>query len=145
YHAEVDRFSHLVIYTALRALAAGGRPLWERYDNGENLLFREQDFRDPAGSALFRELWAAAEPDVPRLAAHLLLAGQAKPEEVPLLDELLGEAEVTRLTQRRDGQVERVLTHARRSARTAAPAPDEGGLPPAEEGQPWWAAGPGGV
>jgi hypothetical protein len=145
YHAEVDRFSHLVIYTALRALAAGGRPLWERYDNGENLLFREQDFREPAGSALFRELWARAEPEVPRLAAHLLLAGQGKPEEVPLLDELLGEAEPMPLTQRREGQVERVLTHVRRSPRTSAPAPAEAGPPPAEEGRPWWAAGPGGV
>src|SRR5262249_23252352 len=44
YNAEVDRYSHLVIYTALRALAASGKPLWERFDNGENLLFREQDF-----------------------------------------------------------------------------------------------------
>jgi hypothetical protein len=56
YHLEVDRFSHLVIYTALRGLRAGGRPLWERYDNGDNLLFRAQDFRDPGNSPLFREL-----------------------------------------------------------------------------------------
>src|SRR5205823_2625237 len=31
YHAEVDRFSHLVIYTALRCLAVRGRALWERF------------------------------------------------------------------------------------------------------------------
>src|SRR5437764_106846 len=38
YGPEVDRFSHLVIYTALRCLAVVGRPLWERHDNGDNLL-----------------------------------------------------------------------------------------------------------
>src|SRR5262249_55085829 len=43
YGVKVDRFSHLVICTALRALAVGGRGLWERYDNGDNLLFKESD------------------------------------------------------------------------------------------------------
>ena len=49
--AEVDRFSHLAICCALRCLREGGRPLWERFDNGENLLFAEQDFLEPAASA----------------------------------------------------------------------------------------------
>src|SRR5581483_5986029 len=50
YSLAVDRFSHLVIYTALRALIAGGRPLWERYDNGDNLLFKQADFETPGTS-----------------------------------------------------------------------------------------------
>ena len=29
YSVDVDRFSHLVIYTALRGLMVGGAPLWE--------------------------------------------------------------------------------------------------------------------
>src|SRR5439155_11947706 len=33
YNTEVDRFPHLVIYTALRALIRGSRYLWNRYDN----------------------------------------------------------------------------------------------------------------
>jgi hypothetical protein len=45
--SEVDRFSHLVIYTALRAVAVGGKALWDRYDNAENLLFRAADLSEP--------------------------------------------------------------------------------------------------
>src|SRR5262245_36708393 len=32
YDAEIDRFAHLVIYTAVRCLAAGGKALWEQFD-----------------------------------------------------------------------------------------------------------------
>ena len=44
YNAEVDRFPHLVIYTGLRGVVAGSRYLWNKFDNGDNLLFRQQDF-----------------------------------------------------------------------------------------------------
>src|SRR3954454_6139725 len=53
YSVEVDRFPHLVIYTALRALMVGGRYLWNKYDNGDNLLFRQQDLEAPDQSPLF--------------------------------------------------------------------------------------------
>jgi hypothetical protein len=39
----------------------GGSGLWERYDNGDNLLFREEDLRNPPQSALFRELVRVSE------------------------------------------------------------------------------------
>jgi serine/threonine protein kinase len=60
YSPEADRFPHLVIYTALRALAVGGRALWERYDSGDNLLFRQADFaaRAPPGSSGSCSRWA---------------------------------------------------------------------------------------
>src|SRR5262249_42285281 len=58
YNPEVDRFPHLLTYTALRALRVGGRALWERYDNGDNLLFRQKDLEAPQQSELFRELLA---------------------------------------------------------------------------------------
>ncbi len=139
YHAEVDRFSHLVIYTALRCLAARGRALWDGFDNGENLLFREQDFKDPAGSALFRALWDESDPELRRLAAHLLLAAQGRPEDVPLLDELLGEAEPTPQTEEREQRAQRVLEHVGRlKPRPAAPGPP---APAAEGPTPWWTAG----
>ena len=54
---EMDRFSHLVIYGALRCLALGGRPLWERYHDGNNLLFKKEDFRYPRESDLLQKLW----------------------------------------------------------------------------------------
>jgi hypothetical protein len=53
---EVDRFPLLLIATSLRCLEAGGPELWQRYDNGDNLLFREADLKSPRQSAVFREL-----------------------------------------------------------------------------------------
>ena len=57
YSGEVDRFSHLAIYCAVRCLKVGRRELWQRFNNGDNLLFRESDFRNPGESELFRTLW----------------------------------------------------------------------------------------
>lgn len=52
---SLDRFSGLVIYTAIRACAA--RPgLWDRYSTGENMLFQDDDFYAPDASPLFDEL-----------------------------------------------------------------------------------------
>src|ERR1700677_1730591 len=56
YSGEVDRFPLLLIAAALRCVRAGGRALWERHDNGDNLLFRETDLKAPDSSKLFAEL-----------------------------------------------------------------------------------------
>ncbi len=47
YNADVDRFSHLVIFSAVHCLLTGNCDLWKRFNNDENLLFREQDFQRP--------------------------------------------------------------------------------------------------
>jgi hypothetical protein len=52
----VDRFPLLLVATALTALKAKGKALWEKYDNGDNLLFTEGDLQTPLKSELFREL-----------------------------------------------------------------------------------------
>ena len=64
YNAEVDRFSHLAIYTAIRCLMVGRGELWQRFNNGDNLLFREADFKQPATSDLFGALWELRDADV---------------------------------------------------------------------------------
>lgn len=50
--APIDRFSGLAIYVALHALAVAPE-LWYRLDNGDNLLFRREDFADPTTSRAF--------------------------------------------------------------------------------------------
>jgi hypothetical protein len=92
YDAEGDRFAHLLVYTALLAVAVGGRELWERHDTGDNLLFKERDFAEPATSAVFREVWRSRERTVRALTGHLILASQGKGDSVPLLEELAGAA-----------------------------------------------------
>jgi hypothetical protein len=91
YSPEVDRFPELVVATALRALALGGKALWQRYDNGDNLLFKEADLSAPAESALFGELRGMADPLLQKLVGTLQDAVQVKLEQTLLLEEMLPE------------------------------------------------------
>jgi alpha-beta hydrolase superfamily lysophospholipase len=109
YGLEIDRFAHLVIYTALRCLRVGGRSLWERHDSGENLLFREDDFRRPLCSRLLPELLSLPDPDIRALVSHLLLASQSPLERVPVLGDLANDHGVLRLTTAEEGQVRALL------------------------------------
>ena len=92
YNIEVDRFPLLLIATALRALKARGKALWDKYDNGDNLLFKEADLREPAQSALFQELIHIGDPSAVGLTAPLLKSLWARLELAPLLEELMPEA-----------------------------------------------------
>jgi serine/threonine protein kinase len=63
FHADIDGFAGDVIHVAIRALAR--RPdLWQKYNNGDNLLFRRQDFLEPKKSVLFDELRALGDEQI---------------------------------------------------------------------------------
>jgi len=96
YSAEVDRFPLLVVATALRALAVGGRQLWDRYDNGDNLLFRETDLKVPEKSALFKELHTLSDAQLRKLAEELHKSSASRLEDVAAIDELLPEPKATK-------------------------------------------------
>ena len=55
YGPDLDHFSTIVIYLALRAVTIKPE-LWRKYSNGDNLLFRDQDFTSPQSSPLLKEL-----------------------------------------------------------------------------------------
>jgi WD40 repeat protein len=91
YSPEVDRFPLLVIATALRGLSAGGRTLWERYDNGDNMLFRPYDFEAPGRSPLFADLLRMNQPGMRDLAVKLIDAARLPLDQVPHLADLVSE------------------------------------------------------
>lgn len=62
YGAGLDRFSCLVMQTALLALARDPG-LWSRHGDGESMLFRAADYRNPSTSRLLAELKAMVELD----------------------------------------------------------------------------------
>jgi hypothetical protein len=95
---QIDRFAHLAVYTALRCLMVGGKPLWDAHDNEENLLFREADFKLPSNSKLFPKLLALPDQATATLAGHLLLASQGPLEQVPLVSDLLDGSAVVPLS-----------------------------------------------
>jgi len=98
FHGDIDRFSHLVIYTALRSLAVADSTLWARYEDDDNLLFKEQDFKEPRTSELFKELWKLPDPEVHILVGRLILSALGPSAQVPLLDEIVTDDGIVPLT-----------------------------------------------
>lgn len=98
YSPDLDRFPHLVIATALKGLAVLGPSLWDRFDTGDNLLFTDQDFRDPASSKLMRELWQSSQPGLQALVGHLAIACGKSIPQTPWLDHIAPEGIVVPLT-----------------------------------------------
>lgn len=111
----LDRFSCLVMQTALLAIAHTPS-LWLKYGDGESLLFKGADFRDPGSSPVFHAVRAVAELErdealadsIARLedacragAASTLLPIISTEPPKPLPAELLGPPEPT-LQERHD-------------------------------------------
>ena len=122
YSADVDRFPHLVIACALRATAVAGRRLWDRFDNGDNLLFREADLADPASSEVARALWDLDDPTVTNLLALLVLSSRRPLKDTPWLDEVLVGDQAVAVSDAILGRAADVLGVPRRGVRKAAPA-----------------------
>ncbi|MGA2067057.1 MAG: serine/threonine-protein kinase [Thermoguttaceae bacterium] len=89
---RLDNFSALLIYVALRALAADPR-LWNRHVGSEydKLLFREDDFRQPDRSALRRDLQDSPDPHVREMAELLFASAAGDIDQVPSLIDLAAE------------------------------------------------------
>ncbi|HEY1189625.1 MAG TPA: SUMF1/EgtB/PvdO family nonheme iron enzyme [Gemmata sp.] len=88
YSPDLDRFPLLVVATALRGLIVVGETLWDKYDNGDNLLFTESDFKHPKKSKLIRELWQTGDPGMHALVGRLAVACAAPFSQTPWLDEI---------------------------------------------------------
>lgn len=132
YSAEVDRFSHLAIYCAIQGVATGGRALWDRFHNGDNLLFREADFANPQSSEVFRALWSQNDPMTRRLTGYLALAAQSSLDEVPLLEQLIDSGKVRPLSRDEERRATALIESVpRRSSRPplSSPLPDSPASP----------------
>lgn len=79
YNARLDRFSVLVICTALMAIAADPE-LGDDVEDG--LLFTQHDLGDPSASGLFRSLTTHADRAVREYARLLVKACGCEPDEV---------------------------------------------------------------
>lgn len=88
----LDNFSALVIYVALRALAASPE-LWHTYvlqPAYDRILFREDDFRTPPSSSpLYRDLLNSPDRQVRELTYDLFELARHDLRDVPRVDELL--------------------------------------------------------
>ena len=60
YNKDIDRFASIIIYLGLKAISLNPN-LWKKYDDGENILFRQVDFADLQNSDLIHDLSAIPE------------------------------------------------------------------------------------
>ncbi|HEU0166089.1 MAG TPA: hypothetical protein VFQ54_13670, partial [Thermomicrobiales bacterium] len=84
-----DRFSAIVIYLSIRALMY--RPaLWERFSNGDNLIFVRDDFVDPANSALMAALDSVGQ--MKGLMSRFASLCASNMDDIPALSMFVGQA-----------------------------------------------------
>ena len=126
YNADVDRFSHLAIYTSVHCLKSGGQDLWQQFNNDDNLLFRETDFRKPGASTVFQSLCQLGDVQTRAMVGRLILACNQRLEAVPWLDELVVKGRVQPLTRKEESQVAQMLAAGKATAALPATA---GGVP----------------
>jgi hypothetical protein len=81
----LDRFSALVILCTLRVLCEAP-DLWYRFHNGDNLLFRREDYVAPEESGTFRIVRAAARRSSETIRALDLLKTACHSLEAPRLE-----------------------------------------------------------
>lgn len=112
YSADLDRFPHLVVATALRGLLVGGKSLWDRYDTGDNLLFTEKDLKNPGKSKVFKELWETGDPFTVGLVGHLALACSKPLHQTPWLDQLMPGGQPPILTPSQERQAAAIISGA---------------------------------
>ncbi len=86
YHHLLDRFSAIVIYLGLLAIAKDPR-FFRNYNNRENIIFKESDFKKPRESQLFKEL--LNEDSIAFLCENFLTICEGKMEDIPSLDEFI--------------------------------------------------------
>lgn len=89
--SNLDNFSALLIYVALRALAAD-TSLWSRHvtqSGYDKLLFRSEDFIDCEQSALYHDVMKSPDPAVRDLAVKLFALAKGNMDDVPPLGRLI--------------------------------------------------------
>ncbi len=89
---DLDHFSELAIYTALRALAAEPA-LWQKHVEApgyDKLLFRSDDIHNPASSALYHDLQNLRDAEVRQLVDRMCDMVHMRMDQVPPLSHLAG-------------------------------------------------------
>jgi hypothetical protein len=118
----LDNYSALVIYVALRAVAADPG-VWRKYveqPGHDKLLFRSDDLRSPAGSPLCQELSSSPDVEVRELLERLLHSGDGPMDQVPALAELTNPyAQVEQLLRQQQWEEAVKLLNRRKQFRDA--------------------------
>lgn len=80
FNADIDEFSDAVIHIAIGALRREPT-LWEKYNNGDNLLFRRDDFLNPESSSLITDLQALGDQEINEK-LEFVMGGEPTPQSL---------------------------------------------------------------
>jgi serine/threonine protein kinase len=86
FNAQVDRFSLIILYVSLQALASDSQ-LWKKYHTGTNLIFSRKDYQDSNNSSLFSDLKNISQID--SLVSGLKNLCRCAVEDIPTLEDFL--------------------------------------------------------
>lgn len=86
YNQSIDRFSAIVIYLAIKALREMPS-LWKKYDYGENILFKRDDFINPENSLLINQLKTINS--LSTLVNNFIKLCKVRYESIPSLDNFI--------------------------------------------------------
>ncbi|MBE9122631.1 hypothetical protein IQ269_17950 [Tychonema sp. LEGE 07199] len=86
FNAQVDRFSLIILYVSLQALASDSK-LWQKYHTGTNLIFSRKDYQDPNNSSLFSDLKNISQID--SLVSGIKNLCHCAVEDIPTLEDFL--------------------------------------------------------
>ena len=88
YDERIDNFPALVIHLSLLAIARDPS-LWNRFHDGDNLLFTRADLAHPGGTPLWSQLEHCPDPEVSRLTRELERCCRLPVAQVPTLEAIL--------------------------------------------------------
>ncbi len=86
FNAQVDRFSLIILYVSLQALASDSK-LWQKYHTGTNLIFSRKDYQDYNNSSLFSDLKSISQID--SMVSGLKNLCRCAVEDIPTLEDFL--------------------------------------------------------
>jgi len=125
YGPLADRFSWLLIYTGLCAIRWNPE-LWQKYNNGDNILFCEKDFQNPEQSSVLQQLWYSSYENLRHLVGHLILSLYVHIEQILPISKIvhyakpLADPEVLPLAPHQVRLIERVFQQSEKTVvRTA--------------------------
>ena len=123
YHEHIDNFPALVIHLSLMAITRDPS-LWNRFHDGDNLLFTRKDLANPSSTPLWSALTSSPDSQVRRLTAELERCCRLPVSQVPALEVILTGKTTAGSTSPQNGGPTRLVlkTHATRHRRSPGPA-----------------------
>ena len=88
FHDNMDNFSSVLIYLSLIAIASDPS-LFTRFNNPDNIIFTEKDFKNPVNSELIRILRNSKDEMIRRCVNHLISGINKEPSAFPDLATVL--------------------------------------------------------